>query len=334
MDQENNTDSTLQANDALIGSIQVDFPITPHPFHALAERIGSDERTVIDDILKLSETGLIRSIGPVFEPRKLGYVSTLVAVKIHQDRVAELAAAMLDIKEITHNYLRNNDINLWFTITAANKNILENLIKWVDKFPGVEEVYNMPTKQVFKINAVWNTAPAMRRKMKVEQNKKIETNSTAMLNIREKKLVRALQNNFPVVNNPFRLIASSIGSDEEDVIRTVNSWIETGVIRRFGARLNHRKLGYAVNYLVAWEAPNIVKIGKKFAEYDWVSHCYLRDSHINWPYELYTMIHARTEHEASRHIKTMNEAARGARMQKLKTLYELKKTSMKYFMED
>lgn len=334
MVQKNSADNPLQIYNALIGIIQEDFPITPHPFQTLAGRLGSDEKTVINDILRLAETGLIRSIGPVFEARKLGYISTLVAVKIQQDRVAELAAAMLDVKEITHNYLRNNEINLWFTITAANKTILENLIKWVEKFPGVEEVYNMPAKQVFKINAVWNSARSAAKKTSTKQNKKNDSNSAATFPIRDKKLVRALQNKFPIVQNPFKVIASSIGSDEEDVIRTVARWVETGVIRRFGARLNHKKLGYTVNYLVAWEASDIVRIGEKFAEYEWVSHCYLRDSHLKWPYELYTMVHARTEHEASRHIKTMNEAARGARMQKLKTLYELKKTSMKYFMEE
>ena len=107
-----------------------------------------------------------------------------------------------------------------------------------------------------------------------------------------------------------------------------------GTIRRFGARLNHRNTGYTQNMLTVWRGKNINQWGEKFARLDYVSHCYGRQSYQAWPYDLYAMIHARSATDMRRQLRQMNEIAIGAQVLRLKSLYELKKTSMKYFMEE
>ena len=313
--------------DKLLSEIQTGFPIVNRPFHEVAQRIGISEREVIESLLTMKDEGIIREFGPVFDPRKLGYVSTLVAASVDNDSVEECAAAMMEIDEITHNYLRDNKFNLWFTIIALNADYLQKIIKRVEKFPGVIKAINLPVRKIFKINAVWGTG----------NSKAVHPDSgtkAPALNDSAKTLIRALEEHFPIVKKPFTVIAEKTGIDEPAIVDTVNSWIQSGVIRRFGARLNHNKIGYTSNILAAWKGHDVELWGNAFARSPYVSHCYLRKPHKVWSYELYTMVHAQSNREIKDILDNMQATAQGSEMVALKTLKELKKTSMKYFMED
>ncbi|MFC1538640.1 hypothetical protein ACFL6H_04385 [Candidatus Latescibacterota bacterium] len=316
-----------QKKDDLLSVIQSDFPIVSRPFKEIAEKIGLSEREVINAIIYLRDESVIRAFGPVFEARKLGYVSTLIAANVDPNRITDIATAMIDINEITHNYLREGYYNLWFTITAFNTEIQDKILDRIKTFAGVRSILNLPAKKVFKINAVWGTPNSKKAVFDIES-------AVVPFEESEKKLVRLLQNEFPIIEKPFAAFAGSINMKESEIIETVKSWLANGVIRRFGARLSHKKIGYNVNILVAWAGEDVDTWGEKFAEMEQISHCYLRKSYDEWPFELYTMIHARTEKEADNTISAMKKIARGATMKRLKTLYELKKTSMKYFMEE
>ena len=312
----------------IIGRIQSDFPVTERPFLALAEENGVQEGDVIREVETLIEEEVIREFNPVFDARKLGYVSTLAAVKIDHDRVAELAADMIEIQEITHNYLRENDINLWFTITARDEKRLKSILKQVHKFPGVQKVMNLPVQKTFKIRAVFGGQEPS------EPQKFDSVITPEILNEDEQALLRALQHSFPVNTTPFKSVAERTGMAESDVLATINRWVENGVIRRFGARLNHRRAGYKSNMLTAWKGADVDDWGQFFAGLPYVSHCYCRATNAEWKYELYAMVHAKTDDEMKEHIKMMETLAPGSRFIHLKTLYELKKTAMKYFLED
>jgi siroheme decarboxylase len=315
-----------QKKDELLSVIQSGFPIVSRPFKEIAESIGLDEREVINAVIYLCDEGSIRTFGPVFEARKLGYVSTLIAAKVDPERISDIAAAMTDIHEITHNYLRKGHFNLWFTITALNAGVRDAILERIKSFGGVKTVLNLPAKKVFKINAVWGARKKNRQKFDNDAE-------ITPLEESEKKLVRLLQHDFPIIEKPFAAFAGSVNMKESEIIDTINSWLKNGVIRRFGARLNHKKIGYSVNVLAAWAGDEVEKWGEKFAEMDEVSHCYLRESYDEWPFELYTMVHTRSDEEADKIIEAMKKDAPNSTMKKLKTLYELKKTSMKYFME-
>ncbi len=315
-----------QKKDELLSVIQSGFPIVSRPFRQIAETIEFTEREVIDAIIYLLDEDVIRTFGPVFEARKLGYVSTLIAANVDSDRITDVAAAMMDIPEITHNYLREGRFNLWFTITARHKEIRDTILFRIKSFAGVNTLLNLPAQKVFKISAVWDVRNTETQKFDNDSEQK-------PLGEPEKKLVRLLQHDFPIIKKPFAAFAGSVGMKESDIIETVELWLKRGVIRRFGARLNHKKIGYTYNVLAAWAGDDVEKWGEKFAKLDNVSHCYLRKSYDEWPFELYTMIHAKSEKEADKIIAAMKKNAPLATMKPLKTVYELKKTSMKYFLE-
>jgi siroheme decarboxylase len=317
---------TVKKTTELISRIQHDFPIADRPFLILAEKLGCTQNEIMSKIKLLIHDHTLREFGPVFDPVKLGYSSTLIAAKVEPERVAELSASLLDIHEITHNYYREGQFNVWFTITARSLSTIEIIVRGIEKFPGVMRVLDLPAFQIFKISTVFDSESSV---------KKTRSDTTIIpISENEKKVIRALQNGLPIVERPFIAVAEELGMAESNIFDLINRWIENGTIRRFGARVNHRLIGYNFNTLAVWDGENVELWGEKFAEIRMVSHCYMRKSYPEWPYKLYTMIHARDWKEMQDTIQAMKTIAEGADMATLKTLYELKKVSMKYFVEN
>ena len=316
-----------QKQQKLLAVIQSDFPVEEHPFRTLAALVGWPENEVIDTTRLLIENETIRAFSPVFEARMLGYVSTLAAAEIDMKRIDELARELQTVTEITHNYIRDFSLNMWFTISAQNNTIRQNIFRFVEQYTGVSRIFNLPAIRVYKVNAVFGV-------QKSSQSRARQKSDYTPLNEHEKRIVRCLQEGIPMVENPYKVIADKLETDESFIIDTINTWLETGVIRRFGARLNHRKAGFTANTLAAWRCDDYDQLGEMFASFSWVSHCYRRPSYSEWPYELYTMVHAQSEDELHDVLATMKSNAPGAEMITLKTVKELKKTTMMYFLED
>lgn len=317
---------TLTRGNELLSLIQRGFPIESRPFHALAERMGCPEADIIAGVKSLVRERTIREFGPVFEPKRLGYLTTLIAVRIETDRAAELSAAMLPIPEITHNYYREGEFNLWFTITARDRSTMDSIIHWTEKFPGVSKTLDLPVEKKFKINTVFGADTHSKPLTPADETPFLPDDE-------DRRIMRALQNGFPIVEQPFLALAQELDMDETQLIDRVSAWLREGIIRRFGARVNHRRMGYTHNVLAAWQGNDVDKWGAKFAAFPQVSHCYLRKSYPEWPYRLYTMIHALTEEEMEEMLFKMKRIASGSHLVTMRTLYELKKTSMKYFLE-
>ena len=136
----------------ILGVIQSGFPVCERPFLKIAESIGISEDTLIERIKTLKENRIIRRFGAVFDSRKLGYVSTLVAVRIPDaGRIPAVAAEINRFNEVTHNYQRENGFNLWFTLIAESRKRVEEIISRVESLSGVEEVHDLPADEMYKI---------------------------------------------------------------------------------------------------------------------------------------------------------------------------------------
>lgn len=151
----------------------------------------------------------------------------------------------------------------------------------------------------------------------------------------EKKTIAAVQGDIPLVQRPFAAIAERIGASEADVIETLRSLQERGVLRRFGATLKHQRTGFRANAMVAWKIPEnrIDRVGETLADFPEVTHCYRRDPAADWPFNLYTMVHARDEDGCFEIARRMSEAAGETDYRLLFSRRELKKTSMRYFSD-
>ena len=138
---------------AILNRIQSDFPITSRPYQAIGNALGISETEVIDRLVRLKDMGIIRRIGGNFVPGKLGFVSTLCAAHVPEEKIEEFAQIVNQFTGVTHNYQRDNRYNVWFTFIAPSREkILENL-QLISEKSGVDEIIDLPATKVFKIRA-------------------------------------------------------------------------------------------------------------------------------------------------------------------------------------
>ncbi|VEN72902.1 Transcriptional regulator [Candidatus Desulfarcum epimagneticum] len=137
----------------IINRIQSDLPIAPRPYLAVAEELGLEEDDVIRRIRRLKKNGIIRRIGGNFVPEKLNFSSTLCAARVPGEQVESFAREVSRYPGVTHNYLRENDYNVWFTFIAPSMAHIEQNLKSISEKTGIRDILNLPATRVFKIKA-------------------------------------------------------------------------------------------------------------------------------------------------------------------------------------
>ena len=137
----------------IINHIQSDFPICKRPYAVIGEALSMDEKEVIHRVVKLKEAGFIRRIGGNFSPEKLGFFSTLCAARVPEDQIDTFAAVVNRYKGVTHNYVREDEFNVWFTFIEASVEEIEANLAEISEQTGVSCIYNLPATRVFKIRA-------------------------------------------------------------------------------------------------------------------------------------------------------------------------------------
>ena len=137
----------------LLNRLQSHFPLTVNPFQTLGAELGLTEPEVLSRISRLKETGIIRRIGASFDSRALGYASTLAAMQVPEPRLSEVVAVVNSFPGVTHNYRRNHDYNLWFTLIAAGAPEIEGILREIQERTGGLPLLNLPAQRVFKIKA-------------------------------------------------------------------------------------------------------------------------------------------------------------------------------------
>lgn len=149
----------------------------------------------------------------------------------------------------------------------------------------------------------------------------------------DKELIRYIQKELPIVPEPFKSIARQLGITQEELIDRIKVLKSLGIVRRMGAVLNHRNVGFVANAMVVWAIPEneIEPIGLFMSEQKEISHCYQRNSYPGWPYNLYTMIHAKTKEECEYIIKRISQTTGIQSFEVLYSTTELKKASYLYF---
>jgi DNA-binding Lrp family transcriptional regulator len=134
----------------ILNLIQEEFPLHKRPYAEIGKQLGIDEKEAIEKVQKLKDTGIIRRIGVVFEPKKLDYTSTLCGVHVEEEKLMELVEAINSNTGVTHNYEREGDLNLWFTIIADKAEEIDAFIEDLEHRFSLK-IYRFPKKRVFKI---------------------------------------------------------------------------------------------------------------------------------------------------------------------------------------
>ncbi|AOY74875.1 AsnC family transcriptional regulator [Clostridium formicaceticum] len=152
----------------------------------------------------------------------------------------------------------------------------------------------------------------------------------------DKKIISVLQEDIPLSSEPYKAIAEALEIEEIELLRRIQKYMDSGILRRIGAVLRHRQAGFTANAMVVWEVePHRTKeVGTKMATFSEVTHCYERPTHRNWPYNLFTMIHGTNKEACYEMAEELSKTVNVENYRLLFSSEELKKTSMKYFCEE
>ena len=312
----------------ILSVIQANLPATPQPFDLPGVDATSAE--VIERLGRLADEGVVRRLGPIFDSKRLGYVSTLVAAAVPAERLDEVAAAVSELPGVTHNYSRESTYNLWFTLTARSDDDIVEEIDSLTQRTGVT-FHRLPSQRVFKIRVDFQLVggPQKAPPKRPAQSAPIE------LSEQDKAIVRSLQEGLPLVERPFAQIADELGLSEDALLTRINEWIDQRVIRRFGAVVNHRKLGFSANGMAVFNVPadRLDEVGRAVAACPEVSHCYQRPALPGFDYNLYAMVHGQTVRQVESIVAELAASLALPDRDILFSTVEYKKQSMKYFTE-
>ncbi|MGM0471340.1 MAG: AsnC family transcriptional regulator [Bacillota bacterium] len=138
-------------DEELLNLTQQGIPLSATPYADLGAKLGIATEDVISRLEELKKEGYIRRLGGIFSSRKLGYVSTLIACRVAESKFYEVAEAINQYRGVTHNYRRNHNFNLWFTLIAPNDEELEKQLAEIEELTGIEQLRRLPAKRFFKL---------------------------------------------------------------------------------------------------------------------------------------------------------------------------------------
>jgi len=142
-----------QKNRLLLKELQNNFPVSERPYFEIGRRLGLSEPEVIRKLKKFKKNGLLRYVGAIFDTKKLRLKSSLVAMAVPKLRLAQVTKIINSHPEVSHNYLRDDIFNVWFTVSAGSKQRLKNIISQIKKNTKIAKTLDLATKKVFKIDA-------------------------------------------------------------------------------------------------------------------------------------------------------------------------------------
>jgi DNA-binding Lrp family transcriptional regulator len=322
----------------LLNLMQGSFPLQPRPFAAVAAAAGVPEQEVLTRVQRLLDERIIRQVTPIYDTRALGYGSMLVAAKVDPENPWQAAKIVNAHPGVSHNYLRNHDFNMWFTLAVEpdSRLGLEGTLEVLQRLTGAESIRQLPTLKLFKI----------RMDLEMEGGTKALTSEGVAVepvdlepvayDELDKDVIRATQGNMPVISEPYAPAAARMGIDTETLLEHMQGMRERGLLRRVAAILYHRRAGFSANGMGVWKVSpeQIGELGPRMASFRGVSHCYERPTYEDWPYSVFTMAHGRSKEECD---AVLDAIAEQTGIHERATLYsstEFKKIRLLYFTDD
>jgi DNA-binding Lrp family transcriptional regulator len=323
----------------LLNLLQGKFPLEPRPYARVAELAEVTEEEVLRRTRRLLDERIIRQVTPIFDTRVLGYKSMLVAAKVDPEHPWRAAKAINAHPGVTHNYLRNHDFNMWFTIAVepGTRLGLDGTLDILAEEAGATSMRQLPTLRLFKIRmdlemegGTDKLASAAGVAEDYSEPEAIEVTDMDLA------VIRNLQGDMPVVPEPYAPAAAAVGVDQGTMLEHLESMRERGALRRVAAILFHRRAGFSANGMGVWRVPEdrVLELGPRMASFRGISHCYQRPTYADWRYSVFTMAHGRSKEECD---AILDAIAEDTGIEERATLYsstEFKKTRMLYFTDE
>jgi DNA-binding Lrp family transcriptional regulator len=307
--------------------------MSDRPFLKISESYNTSEIEIIQRISKLKQKGLIRQINAIFDTRKLGYKSALIAFSVRPDKVEFVANEINKHPGVSHNYERNHEFNIWFTLAIAPTDDMKSELDKMASLEGVIKYRLLPTLKLYKIGVKLDMVNADPTVPLPSDNVKEPTTGSIEITERDKDFIRELQKDLQILPEPFKICADNLGVTTKELFNVAKQYEKVGIMRRFAAILRHREAGFTANGMIVWNVPsdNIDEIGNRLATFQEVSHCYRRPVYKDWRFNLFSMIHARSLESAKKIAHEISKIIGIDDYQILFSTREFKKERVKYF---
>lgn len=318
----------------VLDRLQRDFPLVPAPFEVLAAELGATEADLLDRIRRLRTAKAIRQISAIFDTRMLGYGSTLAAMRLDPARLDEAAAVVSGHPGVSHNYAREHAFNLWFTLAVPPGHALDAHLDALHRLTAAESTRAFPTLRLFKIGVRLDFGSGLASGAEAEApSSPSEAREPPTLTSADLAVVREAQADLELTPRPFDALADRAGMTVEAFLSILRDLGDRQVMRRFAAVLHHRRVGYTANGMGIWPIPEdrIEEAGARFARRPEVSHCYHRPSYPDWPYTIFTMVHAPSREACEAVLAEMSRESGFGDYRVLFSTTEYKKVRVTYF---
>ena len=306
------------------------------PFDAISKKFDTTPEIIKEKLNNLKEIGVLRQLSAIFDTRKLGYTSSLVAMEIEHDKLDYVASQINRHPGVSHNYERDHQFNLWFTLAVPPGADLNAELEKFNVLKGIKKVRMLPTLQLFKIGVKLDLVDDNKHEIAPTEEKKEIKNIKFEPTEQDKDFIRELQKNMEIIDEPFVKAANNLGITEDELFAKMKHYESIGVLRRFAAILRHRQVGFTANGMIVWKVPEgrITSVGETLGSFPQVSHCYERPTYDDWPYNVFSMIHCKTHDEAHDVAKTIQNQINVDEYKILFSSREFKKTRVEYFVEN
>ena len=332
----------------LLNLVQSLFPLVDRPFLDLGEELGIDEQEVIDRLTELKRTNVLRQISAIFDTRRLGYKTTLVAMAFDPDKLHKGALYINRHPGVSHNYAREGSYyNLWFTVAVPPDHDLEATVARMARYTGALTSRVMPTIRFFKIGVNFDMVEQKGSSFDYkpdgaanpdggEDAPANDWNKPVPLTETDKGVIRELQEDLLLVPQPFEAMAQRLGITTAELFARAAEFQQRKIMRRFSAVLHHRRSGFSANAMIVWNVPpeRSEEVGWTMAQHNAVTHCYERPTFPDWPYTHFTMVHATSPDGCEEIGNEISEATGIIDRKMLYSSREYKKTRVRYFVED
>jgi siroheme decarboxylase len=322
----------------LLNLLQGSFPLEPRPFATVARHAELPEEEVLRRTQRLLDERIIREVTPIFDTRVLGYSSMLVAAKVDAENPHRAAKVVNSHPGVSHNYLRNHDFNMWFTIATEPDSELgiQGTLDVLRELTGAESMRQLPTIKLFKIRMDLEMEKGTRDLAAAGIAQDPIDPDPIDLSDLDLAVIRALQGDMPVVSEPYAPAAAEIGISQAELLEHLESMRERKALRRVAAILFHRRAGFSANGMGVWNVPEerIMEVAPLMASFRGISHCYQRPTYEDWHYSVFTMAHGRSKEECDAILESI---AGETGIDDWRTLYsstEFKKIRLLYFTDE
>jgi siroheme decarboxylase len=321
----------------LLNLMQGSFPIARRPYASVASAAEITEDEAMARVQRLLDERIIRQVTPIFDTRALGYSSMLVAAKVDPENPWRAATIINEHPGVSHNYLRNHEFNIWFTIATEPDSPLglDGTLEVLAGLAGAESVRQLPTLKLFKIRMDLEMEAGTEALARAAEAVAPAETEPQPYDDFDRSVIRALQGDMPVIAEPYAPAAAELRISEDRLLEHLHGMQERRLLRRVAAILFHRRAGFSANGMGVWKIPDerIMELGTRMASFRGISHCYQRPTYADWPYSVFTMAHGRSKEECD---AILDSIAADTGIEERTTLYsstEFKKIRLLYFTD-